>query len=119
MSFITECLKSCLCCFQSNRQLPIYDYDEIDDLEFENLLARPGTSPFSQQQPRNSIWNDLAALFRFKSKNSKNSYQSVPTYDQQDLLFDQDQQTDAELLTPEQISMMTSANMPPQEVIIY
>jgi hypothetical protein len=54
----------CSCCFK--RQDPTFDYDEIDDLEFEQLL----NSSFQQK----TVWDSITGMFRW-------NYTAVPTYD--------------------------------------
>ncbi|KAI8908703.1 hypothetical protein DFJ77DRAFT_473025 [Powellomyces hirtus] len=80
----------------ASRGLPsqlTFDYDEIDDLEFENLLNDPhgpngafGGGP----RPSTALWNRIAALFRLRRQSVGGSlipsggfrvggYQAVPT----------------------------------------
>lgn len=111
-------MKSCnncplFCCFKQ-RQYPSFDYDEIDDLEFENLLNEGGTGGFGQQQEP-SIWNSIASLFRFSPNGySRTTYQPLPTFDttREDVLFGQESQATAQLLTNEQVSKLTSFPIP-------
>ncbi|KAJ3416977.1 hypothetical protein HDV05_007459 [Chytridiales sp. JEL 0842] len=63
-------LDTILAYFNINRQpAPAFDYDEIDDVEFENLLTGNNTTdPFAltpnQANPFHDIWHRLASLFR-------------------------------------------------------
>ncbi|KAJ3173149.1 hypothetical protein HDU88_004610 [Geranomyces variabilis] len=68
---------------------PTFDYDEIDDLEIENLLNMPSPFPTSSRRgagPPNAIWEKVAGLFRrpehprvARSAVESGGYQSVPT----------------------------------------
>ncbi|KAJ3154379.1 hypothetical protein HDU89_008447 [Geranomyces variabilis] len=68
---------------------PTFDYDEIDDLEIENLLNMPSPFPTSSRRgagPTNAIWEKVAGLFRrpehprgARSAVESGGYQSVPT----------------------------------------
>lgn len=110
----------CSCCPWKQRQYPIFDYDEIDDLEFENLLSAPGTGPFqTQNQPPSSFWTTLASLFGVKS--NRRGYEAIPSYNadriEQDVLYGQEDLHDAQLLTQEQVSNITSKiPLPPKDV---
>ncbi|EGF84291.1 hypothetical protein BATDEDRAFT_85321 [Batrachochytrium dendrobatidis JAM81] len=66
---IFRCLCTpCLCPWWKPRIQPIFDYDEIDDLEFENLLSSSGaTGPFQSPPAATAFWESLASLFRFRS----------------------------------------------------
>ena len=70
----------------------MFDYDEIDDVEFENLLQQPST----YQPPQPLIWNWVARWFR------RPQYHPVPVDD----LFQV--QEDAQLLSSEQVSRINS-----------
>lgn len=66
---------------------PVFDYDEIDDVEFENLINSPAIgSPFGIQGSLNGrgskqsitpFWNKVASLFRLRP-NSGIGYSSAP-----------------------------------------
>ncbi|KAJ3160378.1 hypothetical protein HDU86_000712 [Geranomyces michiganensis] len=68
---------------------PTFDYDEIDDLEIENLLNMPSPFPSSSRRgggPSGAIWEKVAALFRrpehprvARGGVESGGYQSVPT----------------------------------------
>ncbi|KAJ3303527.1 hypothetical protein HDV03_003706 [Kappamyces sp. JEL0829] len=113
---------SSCCPLFPKRNPPLFDYEEIDDLEFENLINSRGNgggravggaaSPGS-----GGIWNGFAALFRSPTAGST----SIPTYDTTryapqpapstglDDLGDLDElEPSAELLTPAQVSRITT-----------
>lgn len=124
-----------VCCPNSNwasmggRGLPsqlTFDYDEIDDLEFENLLNDPHGphGPFGNHRHSVPFWERLAALFRKRDGSSgigylggyrAGGYQAVPTgaqggfagihYDDDEFLRHEE---DAELMSNEQIRRITS-----------
>jgi hypothetical protein len=109
------CCTAC-CRFWKPRQYPVFDYDEIDDLEFENLLSTPGPAgPFAPPQPP-SIWTNIASLFGFHRGSPRSpGYTAVPTYDTLrrigdtgDVLDGQENMEDAEMLTQERISEITT-----------
>ncbi|KNC96239.1 uncharacterized protein SPPG_08393 [Spizellomyces punctatus DAOM BR117] len=112
-----------------------FDYDEIDDLEFENLLNNPHGPHGAFGSPRQSsaFWERLAALFRFRREGvvgadgvgrivpgafRAGGYQAVPTgvgFDEpvvrDDDLEDDEflrHEEDAELMSNEQIRRITS-----------
>ena len=117
---------TCFCCFPwSNRAIPEFSYDEVDDtLEFETLLT--DSSPAGQMYTVNSrpnsnnlIWEKIAGLFSgFKrGRRSPKGYQAVMTVendmdsDDHDSLFGND--AEVQVLTEEQIEQITqSLNKP-------
>ncbi|TPX65877.1 hypothetical protein SpCBS45565_g04896 [Spizellomyces sp. 'palustris'] len=112
-----------------------FDYDEIDDLEFENLLNNPHGphGAFGSPRQNSAFWERLAALFRFRREGvvgadgvgrivpgafRAGGYQAVPTgvgFDEpvvrNDDLEDDEflrHEEDAELMSNEQIRRITS-----------
>ena len=101
----------CPCLYWRQSQYPIFDYDEIDDLEFDNLLFSP-TQPFVQTS--STWWQNIASLFGYHpSVNNDRGYSRVVDYqtmrsgDGQDILADQSGVADAKLLTREQVLQIT------------
>lgn len=88
MKFNSCC--NCCPCFPlfKRRALPLFDYDEIDDLEFIGLTStRPFTAP-----ARATIWSKMASLFSrgpghgHSNDGGENSryhshYSAIPTFD--------------------------------------
>ena len=103
-------MNCCPCCFWRQRQYPIFDYDEVDDLEFENLLTAPGPGPFTPPPTQTAFWTRIASLFGFHPSTSNNrGYEPVSSLGRgDDLLVDQYDAAEARLLTQEQVAAMTN-----------
>ncbi|KAI8825088.1 uncharacterized protein EV422DRAFT_564435 [Fimicolochytrium jonesii] len=106
-----------------------FDYDEIDDLEFENLLNNPNAhGAYNHAHNRSPFWDKVAALFRpprdgapgrpHRGGFRAGGYQSVPTdgregnrgpfvreLDDEEFLRHEE---DAQLMNNEQIRRITS-----------
>ncbi|KAH6570268.1 hypothetical protein BASA50_011281 [Batrachochytrium salamandrivorans] len=68
----------CLCPWWRSRVQPVFDYDEIDDLEFENLLSTSGVSgPFQTRSLSSVFWDNLASLFRLRSYHASDTIPST------------------------------------------
>ncbi|KAL2913554.1 hypothetical protein HK105_207014 [Polyrhizophydium stewartii] len=51
----------------AKHEAPVFDYDEIDDLEFENLLNTPGLAGPLHARPSSAVfWDSVASLFRLR-----------------------------------------------------
>jgi hypothetical protein len=104
-----EIMKSCCCCYWKQRQNPIFDYDEFDDMEFEDLVESAVVEPQGH-----TIWTSIASLFRFKPISNQvisSGYQSLnqfPERNDNDILYGQEELQDAKLLTREQVSLINS-----------
>ncbi|KAJ3171849.1 hypothetical protein HDU87_008237 [Geranomyces variabilis] len=116
---------------------PTFDYDEIDDLEIENLLNMPSPFPSSSRRgagPPNALWEKVAGLFRrpehprlARGGVESGGYQSVPTDNDASgtdappaghpaELDDDDEflrhEADAQLLSDDHIRQITTFSMP-------
>jgi hypothetical protein len=56
LSQLSQILKIYLCCFK--QQPPIFDYDEIDDLEFEQLLGNTTSQYDTTYEPEMTVQLD-------------------------------------------------------------
>lgn len=93
-------MESCCNCFSflKRNTLPVFDYNEIDDVEFENLLRQGSPQESSRQfgsrmeeesdetrRETGGIWTGFASLFRGSAARSLSlsGYHPVPTYNSQ------------------------------------
>jgi hypothetical protein len=98
----------CWCC--SRRREPSFDYDEMNDMEFDYLL----TSNASLRR-KNRFWSRVARLFSTK----QDRYTPIPTYGSSlDILQGQDSAETAQLLSQDQISKLYSKQPTPFEIFI-
>lgn len=91
-----KCLECCP--FPWNRQTsPLFDYNEIDDLEFESMLSQHSGTPFTANEngsgpaatgggfwESTGFWNGFASLFRSNGSIRNRGgavYQQIPTFD--------------------------------------
>ena len=94
---MNDCCHSC-CPFWNQRQYPIFDYDQVDDLEFEDLVQN--TAPQPQRRP---LCDKISRLFNYHpSLNNQRGYQPIT-----DVLDDQRGVEAAKLLSWEQVHSIT------------